>query len=199
VALAPPAFFIENKINMFLLRAERAINKFSDLLGKIAALLFILLLFNVFFDVVMRYLFNDVSIGMQELEWHLYATIFLLGVPYALFKEGHVRVDIIYAELTPKRRALIDLIGTLTLLLPFTILVAKYGIDFTYESFTLGEQSGDPGGLPYRWLIKGVIPFAFICMAISGVGLVLKSINTLRGVEDDEGDSSEEHHGEFLS
>ncbi len=183
---------------MFLLRAERVINQFSDLLGKIAALLFILLLLNVFFDVVMRYVFNDVSIGMQELEWHLYATVFLIGVPYALFKEGHVRVDIIYAGLSPKRRALIDLIGTLILLLPFTILVARYGIDFTRESFELGEQSGDPGGLRYRWLIKGVIPFAFSAMAISGLGLILKSINTLRGVKCDESDPSEDDDGEFL-
>jgi len=191
--------FIENNINMFLLRVERAINRFSDLLGKIAALLFILLLLNVFYDVIMRYLFNDVSIGMQELEWHLYATIFLLGVPYALFKEGHVRVDIIYEGLSPKRQALIDLLGTLFLLLPFTILVAKYGIDFTLESFDLGERSGDPGGLPYRWLIKAVIPFAFITITISGLGLMLKSINTLRGVGHDEGESSEEHPGKFLS
>lgn len=169
------------------------------MLGKIAALLFILLLFNVFYDVIMRYLFNDVSIGMQELEWHLYATIFLLGVPYALFKEGHVRVDIIYEGLSPKRQALIDLFGTLILLLPFTILVAKYGIDFALESWELGERSGDPGGLPYRWLIKAVIPFAFIAITISGVGLMLKSINILRGVGHDEGEPSEEHHGKFLS
>ncbi len=184
---------------MFLLRAERAINQFSNLLGKIAASLFILLLLNVFIDVVMRYVFNDVSIGMQELEWHLYATVFLIGIPYALFKDGHVRVDIIYAGFSPKRRALIDLVGTLVLLLPFTILVAKYGIDFTRESFELGEQSGDPGGLRYRWLIKAVIPFAFTAMAISGLGLILKSMNTLRGGRHDKSAPSEEHDGEFLS
>ena len=84
---------------MFLKKAEATINSFSDILGKITAVLFILLLLNVFIDVVMRYLFNDVSIGMQELEWHLYATIFMLGIPYTLYKEGHVRVDIIYESL----------------------------------------------------------------------------------------------------
>jgi len=66
------------------------------------------------------------------------------------------------------------------LLLPFVLLVAYYGIPFTYESFQLGERSGDPGGLPYRWIIKGLIPFAFFMMAISGVGLALKSFNFLR-------------------
>lgn len=168
---------------MLLQKVETAINHFSEALGKFTALLFILLLCNVFYDVIMRYLFNDVSIGMQEMEWHLYATIFLLGIPYTLYKDGHVRVDIIYDNLNPRKQAWIDLLGTLFLLIPFTILVTRYGIDFTIESFQLGERSGDPGGLPFRWLIKAVIPFAFIAITISGLGLILKSINTLRSNE----------------
>jgi len=167
---------------MFLKKAETAINHFSETLGKISAVLFILLLLNVFFDVVMRYLFNDVSIGMQELEWHLYAAIFMLSIPYALFKEGHVRVDIIYSSLSIRKQAWIDIFGTLILLIPFTVLVTKYGIGFTIEAYKLGEGSGDPGGLPYRWIIKAVIPFSFFAITISGVGLILKSILTLRDI-----------------
>jgi len=165
---------------MLLEKTEAIINRFSELLGKFSAVLFIFLLFNVFYDVIMRYLFNDVSIGMQELEWHLYSAIFMLAIPYTLYKDGHVRVDIVYDNLSRRQQAGIDLFGTLFLLIPFVILVAKYGIDFTIESYELGERSGDPGGLLYRWLIKAVIPFAFIAMSISGVGLVLKSLITLR-------------------
>ncbi|MGV6857634.1 MAG: TRAP transporter small permease subunit [bacterium] len=165
-----------------LLKLENRINAFSDFLGKVSAVLFLLLLCNVFYDVIMRYAFNDVSIGMQELEWHLFATLFLLGIPYTLRSDGHVRVDLIYDGMSTRKRAWIDLVGTVFLLLPFTLLVAWYGIGFTYDSFTLGEGSGDPGGLPYRWIIKGMIPFAFFAMSISGVGLALKSINTLRGL-----------------
>lgn len=168
---------------MLLIKLEKMINKFSEFLGKFTALLFILLLCNVFFDVIMRYLFNDVSIGMQELEWHLYAAIFMLAIPYTLYKEGHVRVDIIYADLSPRKQAWIDLLGTLILLIPFTVLVAKYGIDFTLESYELGERSGDPGGLPFRWIIKAVIPFSFIAMTISGLGLMLKSILVLKNLK----------------
>jgi len=165
---------------MFLNKAETVINRFSDFLGKLTAILFILLLLNVFYDVIMRYLLNDVSIGMQELEWHLFATIFMLGIPYTLYKDGHVRVDVIYDKLSASKQAWIDLHGTLFLLIPFTILVIKYGIDFTMESYELGERSGDPGGLPYRWLIKSVVPVAFAAITMSGIGLMLKSINTLR-------------------
>lgn len=178
---------------MFLQKAEAIINRFSDVLGKFTAVLFILLLLNVFYDVIMRYMFNDVSIGMQELEWHLYATIFMLGIPYTLYKEGHVRVDIIYDNLNKRKRAWIDLLGTLFLLIPFTLLVAKYGIDFTLESYELGERSGDPGGLPFRWLIKSVIPIAFIAITISGIGLILRSINTLLSRHDSS--DNDQHQG----
>jgi len=179
---------------MFLLRLEGAINRFSDLLGKIAAGLLVLLLVNVFYDVVMRYLFNDVSIGMQELEWHLFAAVFMLGVPFALRIDGHVRVDLIYERLGSRAQAWIDLLATLVFLLPFTLLVAWYGVSFTREAFILGETSGDPGGLPYRWLIKSLIPFAFLFMAISGVGLLLKCINTLRGLYPDHSPTDPQPH-----
>lgn len=166
---------------MGLLKLERLINRFSELLGVVAALLFILLLLNIFYDVIMRYLFNDVSIGMQELEWHLYASMFMLGVPYALRTGSHVRVDIIYDQLESRKKAWINLFGTLFLLLPFTLLVGWYGIGFAREAYEINEMSGDPGGLPYRWIIKSMIPFAFFATAISGTGLLLNSINTLLG------------------
>lgn len=175
---------------MLMLKLERAVNRVSDLFGKAAAVLFVLLLFNVFYDVVSRYAFNDVSIAMQEMEWHLFALMFLLGVPFTLRADAHVRVDIIYDRLSLRKRAWIDLTGTLCLLLPFCLLVGWYGVDFAHESFLLGESSGDPGGLAYRWLIKAAIPFAFFATALSGFGLALKSVNTLRGqsVTDLQGD-----------
>ncbi|MDO6564306.1 TRAP transporter small permease subunit [Amphritea sp. 1_MG-2023] len=166
---------------MLLTRLEQLCNCFSDLLGKVSALLFVVMLFNVFIDVVMRYLFNDVSIGMQEMEWHLYAAVFLLGVPYTLKTGGHVRVDLIYERLTSKTKALIDILGILFLLFPFCALVGWYGVGFAQEAFELGETSGDPGGLPYRWIIKAVIPFAFFSIMISGLGMLLKSLNVLLG------------------
>lgn len=169
-----------------LLKLENIINSFSDLLGKIAGLLLILLLLNVFYDVVMRYLFNDVSIGMQELEWHLYSTMFLLGVSYSLRHNGHVRVDLFYERASAKTQGWIDILGTLLFLIPFTVLVGYYGIDFMLNAYEMGETSGDPGGLPHRWIIKSMIPFAFFSIAISGIGLILHSINRIRGIHRDE-------------
>ncbi len=158
---------------------ERVINRISDCLGWIAATLFLLLLVNVFYDVIMRYLFNDVSIGLQELEWHLFSAVFLLGVPYAIKTGGHVRVDVIYEGLSRRTQGIIDILGTLFLLFPFCLLVFWYAIDFAKEAYDLGETSGDPGGLPYRWIIKAVIPFSFFFMAVSGLGLLIHSINSV--------------------
>ncbi len=166
-----------------LTKAERAINRFSDILGSVSAILFVLMLVNVFIDVVMRYAFNDVSIAMQEMEWHLFAAMFMLGVPYTLRAEGHVRVDLIFERISAKSQAWIDILGCLILLLPFCLLVGYYGIDFAKEAYSLGETSGDPGGLSNRWIIKAVIPFAFFSTAIAGLGLLLTRINELRGIK----------------
>ncbi|HCZ9585638.1 TPA: TRAP transporter small permease subunit [Vibrio cholerae] len=160
-----------------LIYVERLFNRLSDLLGLLSSILFILLVANVVYDVVMRYAFNDVSIAFQELEWHLFATVFLLGIPYAIKVGGHVRVDLFYERLSMKAQAVIDILGTLFFLLPFCLLVVYFGIDFAKESYALGETSGDPGGLPYRWIIKAMIPVSFTFMAISGVGLIIHSLN----------------------
>lgn len=162
-----------------LITLEHVFNRIGDRLGWVASMLFILLVLNVVYDVVMRYAFNDVSIAFQELEWHLFSGVFLLGVPYAIRAAGHVRVDVFYERLSRRAQSVIDLIGTVVFLLPFCLLVTWFGIDFARESYLLGETSGDPGGLPYRWLIKAMIPLSFGFMTVSGLGLMLHSINNI--------------------
>ncbi|CAH8230751.1 TRAP transporter small permease subunit [Vibrio aestuarianus] len=162
-----------------LIYIERLFNRVGDFLGWLSSVLFLLLLTNIVYDVVMRYAFNDVSIAFQEMEWHLFSAVFLLGVPYAIKAGGHVRVDIFYERLSHKAQSVIDLLGTLLFLFPFCLLVAWFGIDFAKESYQLGETSGDPGGLPYRWVIKAIIPLSFFFMAVSGVGLMLHSLNKI--------------------
>ena len=154
---------------------EQTIHRITQGVGKLSAILLLLLLLNVFYDVIMRYLFNDVSIGMQELEWHLYATVFLLGISYTLSQDGHVRVDLIYNQLSPRRQAMVDIGGTLLLLIPFALLISWYGIGFVADSYQLGEGSGDPGGLPHRWIIKSMIPLAFILLIISSFGFMQRA------------------------
>lgn len=151
------------------------INRITSATGKVSSILLLLLLLNVFHDVIMRHLFNDVSIGMQELEWHLYATVFLLGISYTLSQDGHVRVDLFYSQLSARYQAMVDIAGTLLLLIPFALLIAWFGVGFAIDSFQLGEGSGDPGGLPHRWIIKSMIPLSFLLVVISGIGFMLRA------------------------
>jgi len=166
-----------------LLKAERILDRFSDGVGALSAILLAPLVANVFYDVVMRYLFNDVSIGMQELEWHLYSVIFLFGIAYTLKADGHVRVDIVYERLSPRHRAIIDMCGTVFLLWPFCFLIAHYGMGFAEGAYANNEISGDPGGLPYRWIIKSMIPLSFVCVLISSVGFFLRALNGFLGLK----------------
>lgn len=163
---------------------QRALDRLSDSFGKISTTLMILLLMNVFYDVIARYFFKSSSIGMQELEWHLFASMFLTGIAYTLKEEGHVRVDVLYEKFSPKKQAWVNVLGCLFLLFPFSGLIMWFGYDFALEAFNLGEMSGDPGGLTHRWIIKSMIPISALMLTISGLGFLLKNILCIRNVQD---------------
>jgi len=166
-----------------LFKIERVINRFSDIVGYIAAALMLVMLVNVFYDAIMRYLFRTGSIAMQEMEWHIFAAVFLFGISYALKEEGHVRVDIIYDGCSPKYQAIVNIVGTFIFLVPLAVLIINGSIWFVHEAYISGEISGDPGGLTHRYLIKSVIPLAFTFLVISAAGFVLRNIRLYRGLE----------------
>lgn len=165
-----------------LLKIERLYDRFADILGHVTAGIMILMLLNVFYDVVMRYLFRSGSIAMQEMEWHLFSIVLLIGISYALFKDGHVRVDLIYDNLTTKKKAMINIVGSMVFLIPFSLLIAFGSIDFVIEAYTTNEISGDPGGLTHRWIIKALVPTSFFLLVFSTIGVIIKNINLYKGV-----------------
>lgn len=167
-----------------ILMLDRCFAGLARFCGILACIAMIMLLFNVFYDVVMRYAFNDVSIAMQELEWHLFSAAFLLGIPYAIRENSHVRVDILYDRWPLKTQALVNLWGSVVFVLPFSILVTYYSVGFAFDAFQMGEGSGDPGGLPARWLIKSLIPFSFIMIAIASFGMITTAILQIKHPED---------------
>ncbi len=163
-----------------LLKLEKFFDKFADILGYISATILILMTLNVFYDVIMRYFFKTGSIAFQELEWHLFGLLFLIGISYTLKEDGHVRVDVIYDNLSAKKKAIINIVGTVVFLIPFALLIAFGSIEFVKESYQMHEISGDPGGLKYRWLIKSAIPISFFLFIISSIGFIIKNINLFR-------------------
>ena len=159
---------------------ERFITKTVNIAGKIISFLLLLMVLNVSYDVMMRYVFHNSSVGMQEMEWHLFAVVFLFGISIALKDEGHVRVDFLFDRFSPQKKAIVNIVGTLFFLIPFSILILSGSFEFVKDAFITQEISEDPGGLPFRWLIKGMIPFAFTFLCFSAVGYILQNIRLYR-------------------
>jgi len=165
-----------------LLKLQKVFDRFSDVMGWIAGVLNLFMLLNVFYDAIMRYFFKSGSIALQEVEWHLFAMVFLFGIAFALKEDGHVRVDVLYDRFSPRWKAIVNIAGTLLFLLPLSVLIIEGSVWYVHEAYSSGEISGDPGGLPYRWLIKLVIPASFVFLVVSACGFVIRNINILRGV-----------------
>jgi TRAP-type mannitol/chloroaromatic compound transport system permease small subunit len=167
-----------------LVKLERGFDKFADYIGTITSFAMVLMILNVTYDVIARYFFKTGSIAMQEMEWHLFSIIILLGMAYTLKEDGHVRVDLMYDRCTPKRKAFINMVGVIAFILPIALLVGISSIDNTVEAFLSHEGSGDPGGLSNRWIVKGMIPLSFLLLIITSIGFFIKNLNVYKGICD---------------
>lgn len=163
------------------------ISYYIDSLNRYAAFfasIFILLLaFLIFFDAFMRYLFQEGSIALQELEWHLFDFIFLLGLGYALKHNKHVRVDIFYEKFSSKTKEYINLLDNLFLIIPFSLLIIYYGYDFTLQSFLQNESSSDPGGLCCRYIVKSAIILGGFLLFLQAISEIIKSFQKVKNLK----------------
>jgi TRAP-type mannitol/chloroaromatic compound transport system permease small subunit len=163
-----------------LLKTEKIIARVVNGMGTVLTVTLLLMVLNVAYDVMMRYLFRASSVGMQEMEWHLFSVVILFGVGVALQHEGHVRVDFLYDRMQPKTKAYINIIGTFFFLMPLALLILFGSFGFVHDAYVMNEISEDPGGLPYRFIIKGMIPLSFIFLIFAAIGYLLQNINNLR-------------------
>ena len=160
------------------------IDSINDLIGRLVGWVTLGLVLVVFVDVVMRYLFNTSFVFTQELEWHLFGFIFLIGAGYTLLHDGHVRVDIIYQRLGFKGRAWVNFFGVLLFLIPGCFMVITTSWKFMANSFAILEGSPDPGGIPFRFILKGCIPAGFTLLLLQGFSLGLHSFMQILGIEE---------------
>lgn len=161
----------------------RYIDTINEWVGRGVAWVTLGLVLVVFTDVVMRYLFKTSFVFTQEMEWHLFAVIFLLGAGYTLLHDGHVRVDIIYQRLGAKGRAWINLIGVILFLIPGCIMVISTSWMFVINSFSILEGSPDPGGIPLRFIVKSTITVGFFLLLLQGLSLGIHSLLQILGLE----------------
>ena len=156
-------------------------------LGDLASWLWVILMAIILLNVVMRYALGQGRIEFEELQWHLYAAGFLLAIAYAYVRDTHVRVDLIHARLSLKQQAWIELAGTLLFTLPFISLVFWHALPFVARSWEINEASGAPGGLPWRWVIKAVLPLSLGILGLAVLSRLTRVLACLAGREGRDG------------
>ena len=163
--------------------AESLLDRISAVTGKISAWLTLFMVIVTFIVVIMRYVFDAGLIWVQESVVWMHAVVFMLGAAYTLQAEEHVRVDIFYRTMSARGRAWVDIAGVIVFLIPLCAFLAWASFDFVTQSWRLGESSRESGGLPYPFIpvLKTVLLLMPVAVALQGVSLCLKSVQTLRG------------------
>ena len=161
----------------------RKIDAAQDRFGRGLAWLMLVMVLVVFTDVVMRYAFNRSYVWTQELEWYLFGITYLLGSGYVMLWDEHVRVDIVYSRLRPRTKAWLDFSLLLVFFYPSCLMILWTTWPFFRNAVSVWEGSPDPGGIPARWALKGVIILGFAVMGIQGLSQVIKNFYWAMGWE----------------
>ena len=128
------------------------------------------------FDIITRRFFILGSTKLQEMEWHLHTALFLLVLGYAYIKNSHVRIEIVREKYSAVLKSIFEILGILLFLIPYTIMVIFYGIDFVNRSYELKEVSSALTGLSHRWIIKSFIPLGMFLLLIAGFSILIRNI-----------------------
>jgi len=139
------------------------------LLARWLSWIWIVLIAVVVLNVTMRYLFGEGRIEFEEIQWHLYAIGFLIGLATCMDSDNHIRVDVFHDRMSLRSQAWIELYGLLLLFFPFVLSVLIFSFSFVEYSFVIDEVSDAPGGLPYRWIIKSFLPLSMVLLIVAGI------------------------------
>lgn len=150
-------------------------------IGRTVSWLTLIMVLLTSYLVIMRYVFSVNSIALQDVVSYLNATVAMLGTAYVLGINGHVRVDILYRNFSPKGKAVADIFGTLFLLLPFMVLFLYFSWGYAGNSWKYHEGSSQAGGLGYVYLLKSLLPAFAILMIVQGIAELLRNILVLMG------------------
>lgn len=167
-----------------LLKLSQLIDWLNERVGKGAFWLVLIMTVISAGNASIRFVFDTSSNGLLEIQWYLFAAIFLLCAPYTLQKNEHVRIDVLSGKLSPRGLAVIDIIGTLFFLLPMVVAVLWLSLPLVAESYRIQEMSANAGGL-IRWPVKILLPIGFTLLALQGLSELIKRIAFLAGMIDD--------------
>jgi TRAP-type mannitol/chloroaromatic compound transport system permease small subunit len=164
----------------FIPKTDIVVEKLTKFFMILSSIALIVLTLIVSYDVIARKLFHGGSIALQELEWHLYSLTFLFAIAYTMSRDKHVRVDIFYDRFSPRTKAVIQIITVLFFVVPFATLVIAEAVPFVQMSYSMHEQSGDPGGLGCRWIIKSTMFIGFFLVLLQSIAELQKAYYKLK-------------------
>jgi len=174
---------LDNGIAKTLLKISSKLENILEAIGKLGAWLSLPLIGIIMFDIISRKFFVLGSTKLQEMEWHLHAALFLLALGYAYLKNSHVRIEVIREGFSTKLKAILEVIGVIIFILPYTGLIVWFGIDFVSRSYGLQEVSSALTGLSHRWIIKSFVPMGMAFLWLAGISVLLRNISYLIGLK----------------
>lgn len=158
-----------------LKHVEKGCEAVVDRVGRLAAWVLLLLIFLVFVNVILRYLFRIGAVWSQELELYLLPVVATLGIAYTLRDNQHVRVDIISQRFSPTTQLWLEFLVAVFIIIPVSVLIIYYAYPFIMQSYVRLEGSPNPGGLPLRFIPKSFVALGFVLVAIQGVAIAIRS------------------------
>lgn len=174
-----------------LLTVSRAIDALNERIGRLVMWLVLAMVLVSSVNAVMRYLFNMSSNAWLELQWYLFAAVFLLCAGYTLLHNEHIRIDVVSSRFSPRTRAWVDVFGTLFFLLPMAIFIMWLSWPIFVNAWVSHESSSNAGGL-IRWPARLVIPIGFFLLSLQGISELIKRLAFLQGLIPDPAEKPED-------
>lgn len=159
------------------------IDNFVDAVGRVTAWSSFALALVMGGNVLLRYGFNTGSVWSQELEWHLMSPICLFGMSYALRHGEHVRVDVLFASYSQRNKDLVEFISAV-LSMAISLIIIKLSWAYVMQSWSIGEGTANPGGIPARYILKGLIPLGFALLFLQSLAQAIQYFIAWRGRSD---------------
>jgi TRAP-type mannitol/chloroaromatic compound transport system permease small subunit len=154
----------------------KRIDAFIERLGSVICWLNTILLVNIVVQVILRYALGEGKIWLEELEWHFYAVLILVGLSYCLVTDNHVRLDVFYRKFRTTRQEYVDLLGMIFLVLPLFSVLLFHGLGFLATAWHVNESSPHPLGLPYWWIIKAFIPVTMALVLLAALSRIVRAV-----------------------
>ena len=164
----------------FLLQISRWIDRFSEFVGRWVAWLILAAVLISAGNAIVRKLFDQSSNSLLEIQWYLFAAVFLLAAGYTLLRQEHVKIDVITGRFSKRTQIWVDIIGICAFLLPFVVVVTDLSIPLVVRAFRMNEMSNNAGGL-IRWPVFALLPAGMALLGLQGISELIKRVAFLKG------------------